>query len=326
MPQGVGGAINSSLRDLIAAENGGDGVRLKQGRIERVLSRNNGGVGILALSDVVVVSCASELNDGNGIEVRTGCTVQNCVSSKNTPGSGFVVTGGASTFGGCIAVENGGSGFVGSGAELSANACTARLNSGNGFQLFDNCLLTNCTAMANVLSGIIAHTDEKVPEYYRNVHVTACAASNNTRDGIALGDMSSATNCNASSNGWHGITVNYGCSVIGCHASLNGITPSGATLPAGIRAGSSCRISGNTCVGNYSTSTSGITSTGGGNYITDNFMTDNNLQLYITTNGNIISRNAAMSPFSGYILSGSNDVGPIDTAASASSPTVNIDN
>lgn len=293
---------------------GANGVNLNDGfatncRVSGVMASANGGNGILAGVGCVVTQCVAQLNLAEGIGTNVGCTVTDCAAYFNS-GSG-IFAGDGSTVSNCAANGNSGVGVQ----SLTAGTithCSAYSNSLYGISVGSNSTVTHCTAVGGSLAGI-SSDDACV--------ITHCSANSNTGDGISVKNGCSVQGCQSSGNTLNGIITLQGCTVRGCQVrsnAQNGIAIGSNGLVAdnlcdanGLAAGtqsniyingSFCRVDGNAVTGGDR----GIATAGGGI-------------------NNLIVRNSChggTNPYGG--IGGTNDVGPIGTAATSTSPWANI--
>lgn len=207
----------------------------------------------------------------------------------------------------------------------SANIVLERLNVSGanfGISLDGYGVVRDCNCTSNFYEGII--------QDYGNIIIRGCTADNNGLDGI---DEASGTvsGCTAANNGGYGIGVGFvgggGCLVAGCIARNNS--------SAGIfvdRDGSD--VIGNTCNGNNTSdsgSAGGIFITGNNNRVEDNHVTaSGNTGIAVAsipagyTNNVIIKNVVSGNGANNYSAPSGNDLGPVGTAATSTSPWANI--
>lgn len=284
---------NTQLEHLRVANNGAAGIRCSSAVVTNCVAIANG-QGIVAVGNgATITNCTASGNTGDGISAF-GSTISNCTANRNG-GTGINATNQSSVTN-CLALSNGGDGFFGASAAISASA--ARANGGNGFRTTFGCTLTGCTAASNGTGaagvGISAS---------RGATIVNCAAGGNRRDGITVGTY---------------------CAVINSTAHENG---TGAADGAGIRAeDDGNRIQGNNVTGNDI----GIRAEGTGNLIEANHVRNHagpGIQVTTANGKNVIIRNVAGANVNSYsnIASG-NQVGPLDTNFTATSPFANLQN
>jgi parallel beta-helix repeat protein len=189
--------------------------------------------------------------------------------------------------------------------------CTANGNSGTGapsafsnpgLYVGDGSVVRGCVANGNTGGGIKGG---------KKCVIQASSACDNLNTGIVADSASALSDCTATSNPF-GISVADGSSVVGCVVRQNGAD--------GIAITGGCRIVENTCdqnaIGIHGTQTSSRIE---GNNVT--FNTTAGIRL--NSGGNTVFKNSARGNPTNYDVAG-NDVGPISTAASATSPFANI--
>jgi parallel beta-helix repeat protein len=151
--------------------------------------------------------------------------------------------------------------------------------------------------------------------------ISGCTANNNTF-GIIL-YKGTVSGCSAQNNLFEGIVLNTSGTVSGCDSENNGF--SGINV-----SGSGCQIIGNTCAGNNAqanSSRAGLVIVGSNNRIENNHVTASGYAgiSVQSGSGNIIIKNSVSgNAANNYLTPGSQDVGPIGTAATATSPWANI--
>lgn len=146
-----GTAVNSQLRNVSAARNGGNGISVGEGSlIVGCSSRSNVITGIVGGSGVRIVDCSSSRN-AVGFSLGTGSSASGSTSFEN---SGVGLAGGAgSLIQNCISYSNGTNGIsVGTGGQIIG--CTSRGNSGNGLTASSSVQIVNNHCTANAFAGI----------------------------------------------------------------------------------------------------------------------------------------------------------------------------
>jgi parallel beta-helix repeat protein len=192
-----------------------------------------------------------------------------------------------------IVLDNSGDGLSASGFHTIIEDCTSRNNGGNGIRIGAYSRITGCLSLENGGSGIVSSISFCV--------VDRCVCSENARDGISFGAGSAGTvsNCICISNGQDGISV--------CGSNL---------------------ISGNLCTGNgtQSSSGAGIEVRCGNNRVEGNHVVGNDIGIVCSNNNDeVVVRNTAEgNTTANYSVGTGNDVGPIGSAAAATSPWANI--
>jgi hypothetical protein len=168
--------------------------------------------------------------------------------------------------------------------------CTVTGSTSGGFSGTDRNTLIECVAAKNTGGSGFFFNDSNT---FAN-----CRSDENSGDGFFGRFGNVWTLCNARANGFDGIETNSGGMILNCRVDTSGI---GTTTGANIRmSGSGSRIEANSLVaGDF-----GISCSGG---------------------GNVIVRNSSRGAATEYSIVGGNDVGPIGTAASGTSPWGNVD-
>jgi len=199
------------------------------------------------------------------------------------------------------------------------SGCTADNNSFDGILCTSSSSISGCTANNN--------TDIGIEEYYGPV--SGCNVQNNGTVGIYI-ISGTVSGCVVENNGSSGIIVFFAAVVTGCYVSGN--YDSGIYLTA---AGTgSSEVIGNTCNGN---NTSGSGSAGGIFIASSNNRVEGN---HVAASGNtgiavasvpsgyinnIITKNSVSgNGANNYSVPAGNDLGPVGTAATATSPWANI--
>jgi hypothetical protein len=205
---------------------------------------------------------------------------------------------------------------------------TVRGWGGNGVvTLFaSNVLLHDLRASHNGLDGLHVGGDSQV---------IRCAATQNGGDGITAMAGSVVLASTASSNGGDGFVAGTGTTIADCAASYNGddgIASAGdgsairnctsiGNTGDGIQVQSEAHVIGNTCDSNFT----GIHVTSGANRIDGNHTTFNvSRGIDVDGGGNTIIRNVSSVNTTNYDIVAGNDVGPIGSAATATSPWANL--
>ena len=254
--------------------------------------------------------CSVTNIDGTGIAAGDGSTLINCGASSGTGNADAAIRAGdGTTLINCAALNN---------------AANAGILAGNG------ATLTNCSARGNTSNQ--AHSAGISTGLYANV--TGCTATSNTNtngtptgltgQGISVAEGSLVKDCAASFNKGDGIYVENASTVVGNICSANGLQTG---VGAGIRAGANnARIQNN----NVTDNDVGIRVEGTGNLIEGNHVRKHpgpGIQVTTANGKNVIIRNVAGDNVNSYsgIASG-NQVGPIDSNFTATSPFANFQN
>lgn len=262
--------------------------------VENSSASGNAGFGFLAGNNSILRECSAEGNTNTGIYAffSSNCVIQDCVSSGN--GSGYLYSADG------ISVGNGG----------TVLGCSVANNSSNGITAGNGCLIEHCTATANgnpsypndeifagnncVIAHCVAVAYDQDPEgiYCMGGLVSDCSVSG-AYDGIFCVNPSVVKDCQLENNEDAGILVyGTGSQVIGntCNGGLNGVAVNA----------NQCRIERNQVAGcDYGISCDGTTNV-------------------------IVLNSVEGSADDNYFIPSGNDVAPIGTAATATSPFANI--
>jgi hypothetical protein len=211
-----------------------------------------------------------------------------------------------------LLIRNGGvSGWGGHGIDLweATNSqvidVRSQGNAADGIRVHTASIVRSSSAYDNGLTGIIS---------WDSSLIIGCVAKGN-RWGLSVNEGSAVVDSVAVANDWVGIDANSNSRVDRCSSSIN--------VGIGIAVGSSSTIVANHSQGNQ---THGISVTGSDNRLDGNHVTGNT-EYGISCNGtgNVIIRNSTSGNSSGdFDITSGNDVGPIGTAATATSPWANL--
>jgi parallel beta-helix repeat protein len=146
-----GSAVNSQLRNVSVARNGGNGLSVGEGSIiVGCSSRSNLLIGIVGGSGVRIIDCSSSRNQV-GYSSSTGSSVSGSTAFENS-GAGLV-GGIACLIQNCISYSNGTNGIsVSTGGQIVG--CNSRGNSGNGISSGSSATILNNNCTGNVFAGI----------------------------------------------------------------------------------------------------------------------------------------------------------------------------
>jgi hypothetical protein len=262
--------------------------------------------GLRAGAGSLIADCTVKTTSERGIDAGAGCIVRNCsVANATLVG---IATAENSIIQGC-AVSNSVGGFnVGFSCALSN--CSAYNNNGNGINTGGSCTVTNCSALSNIAAGI------KVGP---GCTVTNSLANSNTMEGISAQNSTILQGCTVYANTGDGIFVLSDSIVRACNV--------GSNLQDGIDSGDRGQIIDNLCDSNgFAPGTqSNIYIVGGSSRIEGNSIVGGDRGITTAGDGNVIVRNSVRggtNPYGG--IAGGNDVGPIGTAATSTSPWANI--
>ncbi len=236
----IDGAFSGTVvRNGTAARWGQNGVYAFGGsaqgnRIERVIARENVGVGIAPQDSASVIECSAIGNGTIGISVSSSATIIACVARGN--GSTGISTGSGCTIEDCTARVNVGAGIVvGSGSV--ARGCSAFDNE-VGFSVSGGGLVTGCSASQNNNLGF---------ELFGSGNAADSNAYLNGGSGFSASVACTIENCRSGSNGLHGFTFSTACLIKGNAAYTNGSGGVGAGFHT--TAGTDSRIEGNSVRG-----------------------------------------------------------------------------
>jgi hypothetical protein len=179
--------------------------------------------------------------------------------------------------------------------------------------------VNNCVANNNLEYGIEANIGSIV---------TDCSVNYNGSDGIR-GQYFLCRDCVSTFNGGTGIFAYNYARVLHCHCVQNGLD--------GIALGIACEALQNTCVNNDTSagaSSAGIRAFYTNGHIEDNFVQfSSGIGIFVETNSIItgtgwsVTRNQTQGPTgTAYIYPAGNDIGPVGSAATATSPWANLRN
>jgi hypothetical protein len=235
-----------------------------------------------------------------------------------------------------VDVANNLSGGISVGPDSRIIGCNVVNNSVFGIQATDNAIIKDCLVVSNS-TGISAEINAAIEscqvrgngsfgiELGANSRVQDCVAFQNQGDGINVYGNSVVLNSQAVSNQGRGVFVNRYCQVSGCVVNLNNYSGIYVFYP-------SCQIIGNTCAGNNqsgSTSEAGILVDDNNNRVEGNHVTGSGYAGIAVAGSylnNVIVRNTVSdNGGNNYLINtAKNDVGPVGTAATSTSPWANI--
>lgn len=232
----------------------------------------------------------------------------------------------------CQILRSGGSGLSG-GLRVTVTDSTFADTTSTGINLGDEAVVRNVTVSSNSYGGILVGKHSVV----EGCVATRCGINGySISPGISVGTCSVVKDCTARANSGNGIQAEMSCTVLHCSAMENGqsgivvadaATVEGCTLRAngadGIQATYSAFIRNNAC---DICNSNGIHVTQFNNRIDDNNLTGNYTGLRVEYGGNVIIRNSARGnwgPEGNYSIVGGNDVGPLGTFSTATSPWAN---
>ncbi len=266
---------------------------------------------IYAADWAVVEDCVLTSNARSAVKISNTGRVERCLVSGN--GSG-VDAGANSTIRGVSAVNNllsGGGGFgIRVGQACVVEDSTAIGNPGTGFLTTGNSVsFTRCDASFNGFAGFTAAA---------NAAFLDCHSAQNSGDGFSAGDAATVRGCTAADNSGRGIFGNNGCHI------ENNLTRN--NQQDGIVVNFSGAVIGNNCNGDGAAAGvhGAIKVVGQANRVEGNNVSYADRGLYLTSGGNSVFRNSVKGCTVNFDIVGGNDVGPIGSAAAATSPWANI--
>ncbi len=278
-------------------------------RIENCLVASCVSGGITAGANSSVIGCVQRLASGafaTGITVSQGSVVERCGASSNA-GGGFSLGDGAVARG-CTSSNNVGDGYyLFAGASISG--CTARLNGNTGVQAaWEGAAIVDCTVVGNANVGIYTGS---------NVRVSGCTVVGGL-GGIQADDGCTVVGCAVRDTTGIGIRANNGCHI------ENNLTRN--NQQDGIYVNFSCAVIGNNCNGDGAAAGNhgAIRVIGQANRVEGNNISYADRGLYLTSGGNAVFKNSLKGCTVNFDVVGGNDVGPIGSAATATSPWANI--
>jgi hypothetical protein len=153
-------AVNSQLRGLNAAKNGGAGLIVGEGSIvSSCTARTNVSDGMRASGGCRVLDCSSSNNGGDGLETGTGSTLTGCAAFNNNGGG--INASIACTINNCSAYSNTGLGIE-SASGSTIQQCAVYLNSTNGISVDNGSLVSGCSIRSNEGNGVRANSSCRI--------------------------------------------------------------------------------------------------------------------------------------------------------------------
>lgn len=296
--------------------------------IERCNAINNSGYGILAVGTNLIVDCAAVSNDAAGFACGATSVLRGCRSMGNSQEG--ISVGDGSTLIDCESTDNLVGVVAGDQVELSGVVCRSNVV---GISAQANCTLRACTTIESSSAGVLLGARATVIDCVSSLNVgnsgdgfkaganstfTNCTAVGNSKDGFEAADGSAFTGCTSNDNGGRGIFAFNGAHITGCMTRNN--------QEDGIYVNFSCVVSGNNCNGDGAAAGNhgAIRVIGQANRIDSNNISYADRGLMISSGGNAVVRNSVKGCTVNFDIIGGNDVGPIGSAATATSPWANI--
>lgn len=239
----------------------------------------------LALGPQSTVRQCSSLFGGGNFTVGERSLVERC-SLLDT--GGFVL-GDGSRIADCTVNRAAGIGFR-LGQDCVATGCIATLSTGDGFQIDNRNVLVDCSSNFNIGDGFQALDGNSFE---------GCRAESNQGDGFRVRFGNQIRSCAARANSLDGFETSAGGHIVGCESDSNGFG-AGNTGANILATGNGCRIEGNSLIGG-------------------------DFGIQATATGSVFFQNSSTSCPNHYggIIAG-NQVGPIGSAATATSPFANL--
>ncbi len=310
-------ADNVRVERVVSSNNSGGGVVLgDRALVSDVTAVQNGGAGFTLGDDAVVERAVAVANSTHGFVLASNSTISACTSRANT-GAGFSCAS-ACAFAHCTSAFNGLDGFLAATA-CTFDSCAALTNEDNGFECEDTCTFDACTARSN---GSLTSDDG----FHAGDGCTfnACAAVLNSGSGFDVGDRCVIAASAGVGNGGAGVSVDAVCLIEACNVAENaghGIAVNGA--------GGNCRIVRNTVTANGlggQVIYAGIaTTTSDDNLIDENYVRGNNGGIYCFGAENVMTRNVVIDCTAGnYNIAAGNKGAPIQTGYGSAGPWDNF--
>jgi len=191
---GIFSSGDPSFEDCIANDNTGRGLDPGRNSVVRgCIATVNDFDGICAGENTLLLASAGRSNGEEGLQVRSGCVVIDCLSAFNARGG--IHGDGVNDESQCV---------IGS---------TIRDNGEEGVILGDRATVQRCTVVRNAEHGIRTGIASRVD---------SCSSTANGLAGIFAGTGSAVTNCLAAGNAEHGISAGSDCRVTGRTCDGNG--------------------------------------------------------------------------------------------------------
>ncbi len=235
-----GAAEGHRVERVVVRTSGPIGIRVGNvSVVESCVVLSGSGDGIVASGNSIIRDCSVESRGGTGIVASSVCRIFGCSARLNAV-SGFAFFT-ACVFDGCVAEQNVLDGFGGSGVGVACvfSNCTAVGNGGSGFAMHVDCVVRSCSARVNLGYGYTAAL---------NFHISDCSATFNKLDGIRAGSGRAVVlnnHCGSNGNGGSGA----GILVMGTDSRIEGNNCIGNTRGIDVDSGG-CIILRNTCSGN----------------------------------------------------------------------------
>jgi len=282
---------NIEIRNGIVRSWAGNGIDIAQAKNSRIIgvrAFNNTGIGILVGPGSHIKDCVATMNQNDGFFAGNGSIVTDCTAYLNFD-DGFTSNPG-----------------------VTFRGTSSSLNNSAGYRVLSGCTFLGCAAFQNANSGFVTAEANSL---------TSCTAQFNGSNGFNTGVDCKIEGCVSYDNALNGFNSDNEALIIHCIASRN--------QADGILVQRDSYVFGNLCDNNgfSATMASGIHAMFEGNRIDSNNCTDNDMGIEVDRAGNIIVRNSASKSqvFLNFVIVPGNDVGPIGSAATATSPWANFE-
>ena len=291
---------NGTLRGWGAG--GVDGFQAESIHLEKLRALGNTGFGLSGGNVGLFIDCIAISNTTHGIASVGMGLVRGCLAKSNG-GWGISSVGPVRE---CSAQENGYGGIASSTSVIDSDA---EYNTGEGILVEFGGQVSGCTVKLNTGNGITASQGSDIAD---------CTVYNNGAVGIAATAKCTIRDCTLFSNGESGIEAGVGSTVRGCTVRQSG--------DDGILVPNDCLVQNNHCTQNGG---AGIRVSSAGNRVDGNSLIYNKQGIWLQGPVNVVIRNTSRynpgaSGSSNYVGTAGNDVGPIGTAATSTSPWANI--
>lgn len=270
--------------------------------LERLRAIQNTGIGLGGAGSMT--DCRAYSNTVHGLANLGAGVVRGCVA-QNNGGDGISSTGPVRE---SHAVGNAGRGILSASSVLDS---VADNNGLAGIAVEAGGLVRKCAARMNTTIGISGDLGSQIQD---------CTVSSSGTTGIVVTARGTVRDCTLFGNGGSGIVAGIGSTVRGNTLRQN--SGDGILVP------NDCQVLENHCTQNGG---AGIRVTIAGNRIEGNSLVINQQGIWLQGSANVVVRNTARwNPGSGsigssnYVGTAGNDVGPIGSAATATSPWANI--
>lgn len=300
--------------------------------VQNCTALGNGTYGFVANNNCIFKECNGSGNANTGIYALaySNCVIENCTAISNgvlnVPVDGISIGGGVVR--GCASANNASNGITaGNGCVIENCAVNANANGAPfaaGISAGNGCTIEHCTAVANGANWSYGGAPSSGAGIACAGGLIAdCAVYLSPKCGISCGS-GVVRDCQAQQNGYslilglqYGIFIAGSGTVSDCNISQTNVATIGIEVDS-----DGCQIIGNTVFGGGP-----AIEVDGNNCRVDGNQMDGSSAGVLVFSGtnNVIVRNSAFNGgANNYSIPGGNDVGPIGTAATATSPWANI--